>query len=277
MALLGDQFEVECTIEAYPRANNLWLKKLERTLNVPQKSRALISTNSNKLSNLAIGFDNFLQPNSLNIVRQKQQSIHRNSSIEQNLLESQRNSSNFKLINQPILENTNAHPREMSESFYEREILPILNSTTTTTVRQTVINSYTYKLKLAIAKVTQEDYGEYTCVSINPLGNSTTNFILLSEFRTISKNDFIQLDCLSPTNNPLIYNNNNNHTIEAHNEVSKLSETTSNDPRQKHQVEGNETNSHLQDVKISPKSGNLLQQKTSIRRTGNQVYGRFCE
>lgn len=236
---------------------------------MPQKSRSLILTNSNKLSDLVIGFDNFLQPfNDLKFVRQKRQ---QNSSS----FENQQKPSNFKLINQPNVEPTNAYLTKMNEAFHGREILPI-NKSTTTTVRQTVMNSYTYKLKLTISKVTQEDYGEYTCVSINPLGNCTTNFILLSEFNTNSKNDCILLDCLSPTNNPLIYNN-NNHISEAHDEVSKLSKTTSNDPRQKHQVEGNETNSNLQDVKILPKSVNLLQQKTGIRRTGNQVYGRFCE
>lgn len=58
-------------------------------------------------------------------------------------------------------------------------------------------------------------------------------------------------------------------------EISKLSVQMSVDPRQKHQTESNESNSFPPDVKTVPKSGKLVvNQKTSIRRNGNHVYGK---
>jgi hypothetical protein len=65
------------------------------------------------------------------------------------------------------------------KEFQRGDFVPIIKSATTL-VRQTVVNSYTYKLKLTFTKVTPEDYGEYRCISSNLLGSSTTSFALLS-------------------------------------------------------------------------------------------------
>lgn len=133
------------------------------------------------MSNPTVGL---LQPNDdANFARQARQSSYSNtvSLIDYNSQNARDQSSNALLIN-PIFENATAATTKAikMKEFQGAEFVPIINSARTI-VRQTVINSYTYKLKLTFTKMTPDDYGEYLCISSNPLGNSTTSFALLSK------------------------------------------------------------------------------------------------
>lgn len=48
-------------------------------------------------------------------------------------------------------------------------------------VKESALNSYTYKQTLTIHRLQVNDYGEYICVSNNSLGVSETKVILTSE------------------------------------------------------------------------------------------------
>lgn len=55
------------------------------------------------------------------------------------------------------------------------------SSKTTVGVKLSAINSYTYKLKLSILKMQPEDYGEYSCISSNSMGNSESLITVTSK------------------------------------------------------------------------------------------------
>lgn len=49
------------------------------------------------------------------------------------------------------------------------------------TVKQTAINAYTYNLRLTIARMQPDDYGEYSCISTNSMGISESHVIVTSK------------------------------------------------------------------------------------------------
>lgn len=48
-------------------------------------------------------------------------------------------------------------------------------------VKQSAVNSYTYKLKLTVSKTQPEDYGEYSCIASNSIGNSESMITVTSK------------------------------------------------------------------------------------------------
>lgn len=55
-------------------------------------------------------------------------------------------------------------------------------SKTHVTVHQVPLNTFTYRLQLSIAHMQPDDYGEYTCVSINNMGTSESTIMVTSKF-----------------------------------------------------------------------------------------------
>lgn len=51
-------------------------------------------------------------------------------------------------------------------------------------VKQTALNSFTYKLRLTVAQMQADDYGQYSCISTNPLGSSEAHVIVTSKYAT---------------------------------------------------------------------------------------------
>lgn len=143
--------------------------------------------NNSKKDNPIVGSNPHRQTNNAKFVHKKRrQSSSPNKTnliLENKPRDGQEQPLNVQLINpnSGIHTTTNIEP-EKTREFQGVELVPIIKSTTTI-VRQIVVNSYTYKLKLTFVKVTPEDYGEYMCISSNSLGNSTTNFVLQSKFQ----------------------------------------------------------------------------------------------
>lgn len=50
------------------------------------------------------------------------------------------------------------------------------------TVKQTPVNSYSYKLRVSIEKMQPEDYGKYSCVAKNLHGSAESQVIVTSEY-----------------------------------------------------------------------------------------------
>jgi hypothetical protein len=63
------------------------------------------------------------------------------------------------------------------------------------TVKQTALNPYTYKLRISIAKMRPNDFGEYVCTSSNSMGTSSARVLVKSEFSTRAHHE-------SPTEKP---------------------------------------------------------------------------
>lgn len=50
------------------------------------------------------------------------------------------------------------------------------------TVKQTALNSYTYKLRISNAKMRSSDFGEYVCIATNSMGTSSAKVLVKSKF-----------------------------------------------------------------------------------------------
>lgn len=50
------------------------------------------------------------------------------------------------------------------------------------TVKQTPISAHTYKLSLFVARVNQDDYGQYVCIASNALGTSETHVLVTRKY-----------------------------------------------------------------------------------------------
>lgn len=172
----GAKFEIECTIEAYPKANSFWFRKPERRQKLTQKSFSILSTttttttikSNDRLAASGAVLSRATSPTSSSLV---EEGFFETTNLEQP-------NSNVELI-YPVWENTTA---KVFQPLKEPDIETLPNpKSLLVAVRQTAVNPFTYKLKLTFVKISAEDYGEYTCYSMNAVGNSSSSFTIVSK------------------------------------------------------------------------------------------------
>lgn len=62
-----------------------------------------------------------------------------------------------------------------------RSVTTSTNTRAYVTVKQTALNSYTYLLKMSISRMHLEDFGQYTCVASNAMGESESSIAITSK------------------------------------------------------------------------------------------------
>lgn len=199
---LNDQLEVDCQIEAFPKPNSYWSKRspvqhsrLESNRNWPpldwdnvhlragnshaisyRSKQVLLNANS-QLDNPSINYT----PSSLeydDTKRRNQEYEHSGTNLQTNsmrFINQPQNKIQFRQVERHLANNrpvgNDPTPSQQSESLAY------------VTVKQTAVNSYTYRLKLTIARMRHDDYGEYSCISTNALGSSEAHVIVTGKQR----------------------------------------------------------------------------------------------
>ena len=206
---LGDQLEIDCLIEAFPKANSYWSKKSSHRPEFEVETRRLARNGAQRanlakqpksqiflakqLANNELVADD-QQLDSLGWTRNRSSSPvtrfswpieahpHNRISVRQ---------ADHRLANDGIAaELPTRWPSPVSRDSLDGIRRPPRQSATNrafqgsqplVTVKQTALNSYTYKLHLTIAKLNNDDYGQYTCISSNSMGTSESQVIITSE------------------------------------------------------------------------------------------------
>lgn len=228
---LGDQLEVDCIIEAFPKANSYWSKKpssgptsLEQRKGASPASRwyQLMMSNEADINRGALllpatevrrhkpslnrkdpsrrlptnstsadgdgGSDDDVLAESTSAKKSdggyREPSAvpysHRHNRIQfRQTIEQQRRSelADEGNLRKPIQSNGSSEPINTGQA-------AVAGSNNINkaymTVKQTAINSFTYKLRLTVAQMQADDYGQYSCISTNPLGSSEAHVIVTS-------------------------------------------------------------------------------------------------
>lgn len=169
---LNEQLELDCLIEAFPKPNSYWSK--QRYSGEPLGGGQHWSSSSSSSS---------LPNNDQNAI-----SFRRNKPIYEQI------SSSARLQAVQHQDDTGQQPgeppaeaMERAESSLEMTSMNEKNGRYVS-VKQIAVNSYTYKLKLTIARMHLADYGQYSCISSNSMGQSEAHVIITSKFEL---SDFI--------------------------------------------------------------------------------------
>lgn len=234
---MGQELEIDCIIEAFPKANSYWSKKplpddrghwgdrarwLHTNGNAGRatlyRAKQILQPNPiDESDDTSIGpIDKVVSPNKspASIIgkieedKQQQSVADQSTSVGQIAYPSrhdQLGSSNVdvmmvddnkkNLISSfggnfrsaaPIMHTSTQQDRTLG---LDRASTPSSSSPASTskayvTVRQTPLNTFTYRLRLSIARVQLEDYGEYTCISTNSMGTSESMIMVTSKFRS---------------------------------------------------------------------------------------------
>lgn len=206
---MGDELEVDCLIDAYPKPNVYWTKRSLGSAS-PQSQLPLSfhsrhsSTTLRQLAHLEPRKGQNLAEHRIQIENNKN-SLHYKLSIDRPIS----NPSNAGSKSNRIL-NTNQEATSMgnnSENNYsdnDRSDYFQMNAQPTTTwlqnnanyahsaipsaikspisVKHSTIDPYTYKLTMTIKLLKYSDFGVYTCIAINSLGQSDASVIINCKF-----------------------------------------------------------------------------------------------
>lgn len=229
---LGDQLEVDCIIEAFPKANSYWSKKppsgvapfsLEQRKGISAASRwyqLMLSSEAENRGALsppkgAIGEierarssssksetpsgHQWLSSDNFTLIDKAKNGLtdderppmshysHRHNRIKfRHTVEQQQGgqaAANSELFDSFSGEDNGSLRKLFQNSHSSSEPSKAGSNINKAymSVKQTALNSFTYKLKLTVAQMQPDDYGQYTCISTNTLGNSEAHVIVTSK------------------------------------------------------------------------------------------------
>ena len=212
---LGYQLEVDCFVEAFPKADSYWFKSSTGSAKnlVPQMLRAELNGKwSHYSQNAELRSPTMISSRSSHDDNEPAIATDRETNGDHDEEEGERgalfyprrklflwqnNNNNTDLGRaRPFVERRRGHNRHEvrqvehfgadMESRYTTQKRTVLMErmaprTAFISVKQTALNPYTYKLRLTIAKMQADDYGDYVCSASNSMGSSQAHTIVTSE------------------------------------------------------------------------------------------------
>lgn len=161
---LGQQLQIDCLIEAHPKANSYWSKRAREGASSRQQATS--------------DWHRLVEPS---LAQRGATSPARKQPIDQ-------------------LASGHPHSRPHVRHLQDGDTASVSSRATKlelptegkayVTVKQTALNAYTYNLRLTIARVQVEDLGEYSCVASNSMGTSESHVFVASKYSSLTP------DCL---------------------------------------------------------------------------------
>lgn len=211
---LGDELDIDCIIEAFPKANSYWSKKAlslsslqqndrgywadgSRWLQISGASRApsyrakqilLPTEGTSAFIEQEIGNSNRTSPADSQI--ELEVAKRATSSSDDSLTRKQGAPDMSVAGRRHLISSLGGNFRWSSGGSTQAPVAAIgteqtpasTSSKAYVTVRQTPLNTFTYKLRLSIAQMQPDDYGEYICISTNSMGSSKSKVTVTSEY-----------------------------------------------------------------------------------------------
>lgn len=202
VAKSGDKVQVDCIIEAFPKANSYWSKKPEPQFYRAEKPKWFANERQQAYAS-ALGVQRDLkslrdtQSNDADIQAKLDDNVNSNNGDQNDGLNDANDRS--KMSNFQRAHRHRLLPLESVIAFSSKQIAKgsagqtlirasrassglaqatSQPSKSLVSVMQTPLNAYTYRLRLTIAQVKPDDYGEYSCVAVNPLGSSEAQVVV---------------------------------------------------------------------------------------------------
>ena len=177
---LGEQLEVSCLIEAFPKPNTYWTKSRRKSaVAAPEEGGEEVAAADGEEERpaaferrailrprLETGAELIFEPP--REAYQQLYALNNNSQHNRRFAEDRRHATEGNFL---AGEDSQKHN-------WRRRAEPTRGSVS---VKQTAVNSYTYKLTMIIARTQPDDFGEYVCVASNSIGTAEARVLVKSK------------------------------------------------------------------------------------------------